>query len=391
MKRVFIFCFCFSLLACDDNKKIIPYLKKKKEVIVNFQKQNFITNINFLFVIDTSGSMDSFNKDLAEGLNLFLEPILNKYPYYNYHFAFTTMSPKSDYDLSNQPLHFESYFEECGYSENMRHKSSNIGNYLQYSYGFSKISDINTLLCVLKFNIKNLEGNSGTESYFNSVEYILDHSPQSLQKDFFGKDKILSLFFISDSWQGVDYSFQLNQKSHASQREIAAGITDKHIKNFERFFDIEKNLRTYAVVHSAEASDACGKGEGSGATADNYPFHLYDFLEKTQGVRFSICDKNWGNHLHKVSDNFLSTFSLTELFLDEFPLIESLELYFNDEKIPYDFKEGWFFDLETLSIQIGSQFNWSKYVAITGKELDESHLRILYHPMNLQILQKGKD
>lgn len=392
MRRIsFLIISCFIIItSCDDNKKIIPYLKDKKELTLSFLNQNFITNFGFLFIIDTSGSMSSLRLNLADKLNLYLEPILKKHPYYNYHFAFTTMSPKEGYDLDNKPLYLENFLDECGYSENIKFKNSNIGDYLQYSYNFSNKSDIENLLCVLKLNIKNIAGyDSGSESYFQSLDYILDNSDPTFKKSFFKRNKILNLFFISDSWHGVTYEKNLLRRTQDAGVQVAEDLANKYINKFRNFFDIQKNLRSYAVTHSAELSDNCDDSEGTGDTPNNYPFHVYKFVEKTNGLRLSICDESWGEKLGQVSDQFLSSFKLLEFFLDEFPKIDSIEVYFNDRKIPNDFEEGWFFDSEQLAIKIGSKFNWSYYISITEKELAESKLRILYHPMNLQIFQKG--
>ena len=66
-------------------------------------------------------------------------------------------------------------------------------------------------------------------------------------------------------------------------------------------------------------------------------------------------------------------------------------MYFNEIKIPNDFKEGWFFDLENLTIQLGSKFDWSYYEALSSKkDLSESELRVLYYPLNEGILQEEK-
>ena len=393
MRRIFFLIIsCFIITSCDDNKKIIPFLKDKKEIKLSFLNQSFITNINFLFIIDASGSMDSLNLNLANNLNLFLEPILKEYPYYNYHFAFTTMSPKSGYNLDTKPLYLKKSLDKCGYSENIKFKNSNVGDYLQYSYEFSKKSDIYKLLCVLNSNIQSIEGHdSGTESYFQSLDYILDNSDPTFKKSFFGKNKILNLFFISDSWMGVTYKNNLSNRVQDTNIQVAEDLGNKYINKFRKLFDIQKNLRSYAVIHSAELSDNCDQSESTGNTPNNYPFHVYKFIEKTNGLRLSICDKDWGEKLGQVSDQFLSSFKLSEFFLDEFPKIDSIELYFNDRKIPNDFEEGWFFDSEKLTIKIGSKFNWSHYISLTEKELSESELRILYHPMNLQILQKGSE
>ena len=393
MKRIFFLIIGFLIMSsCDDNKKITPYLKEKKELKLSILNEHFVTSISFIFIIDTSGSMNPFRKNLAENINLFLSPIFKKYPYYNYHFAFTTMTPENKYTIDNKPLYFENFLEECGYSKNMKLKTSNMGHYLQYSYNLSKELDMEKLFCVLNWNIIEIQGfDGGTESYFQSLDYILDKSDTNFNRDFFRQDKILTLFFISDSWHGVDYKSMLLNRIQDTIDKIAEDLADKYINKFKKFFDIQKNLRSYATVHSYELLDHCEDIEGSGEKANNYPFHVYKFIEKTNGLRLSICDERWGEKLGRISDSFLSSFKVSAFFLDEFPEKDTIEVYFNDIKIPYDPEEGWFFNPEKIAVQMGPKMNWSYYLSLDSKKSSQSEIKVLYHPLNLKILQEGSE
>ena len=393
MKRIFLLILTFIIItACDDNKKISLVLKPKKELKINFKNQDFINKVSFIFVIDISGSMEKFNNNLADNLNRVLSPILKKYPYYNYHFAFTTMYPRSILHADRKPFYSKLFLDECSDSKNIKLKQSNLGNYLEYSYNYLNELDIDTLLCVLNLNIRFINKEPKKvqeESFFQSIEYILGQSDVNIKKDFFNKDNILNLFFISDSWQGVGYIKELAKRPQDKKETVAKDLADKLIKKFKTFFDIETHLRSYAVVHSIETLDECTKAEGSGEEIDHYPFHLYQFIEQTNGLRLSICDDNWGEKLGQISNNFLSSVELPEIFLEDFPQIDTIELYFNQIKIPQDFEKGWFFNPEKLAIEIGPKFNWFYYLSQGAEQMSENKLRILYHPLNLQIFQEG--
>ena len=115
----------------------------------------------------------------------------------------------------------------------------------------------------------------------------------------------------------------------------------------------------------------------------------YQFIEQTNGLRLSIFDVNWSKKLELISNNFLSSIKLPEIFLEDFPKIDTIEIYFNQIKIPQDFEKGWFFNSEKLAIEIGSKFNWLYYLGQGEGQISKNQLRVLYHPLNLQIFQEG--
>ena len=389
MKKIFGLIFSFFIIAgCDDNKKVIPYLKEKKEVSA-FINESFVPDFSFLFIIDTSGSVTESEKEfLANNVSLFFQPIFEKYTYINYHIGFTTMSPK-DYYEDNLPLNATE--SKC---EGSNIKKSNIGTYLSYSHSQTEFNP-DTLNCLLKENIKNIEGGGDTERYFDSIDHILENLDNQFKKDFFGKDKFLTLFFISDhpKGEGGDYDKRSHGLTDNKDKEtIGEEISNEYIDKFKKVFDfsirnknIEQKLKVYgAIPDDREILDTnCVEGRG-------YPYHVYKFIEKTKGHRFSVCDEIWTDNIKKVSDDFLSSIKIQKILLDDIPKIDSLEVYVNEIEIPRDLKEGWFLDPETLSINLGSEFDWSYYLTKTFKNISETKITIRYYPLNPKILQEGK-
>ena len=380
MKKLFFLLF-FTLFSCEDSKKITPYLKAKKDFKFNLSLDGFISDINFLFVIDTSGSMSGFKDTLSKNVRLFLDPILKDYPYYNYNFAITSMTPYKEFNFTDKkPLYLNfPAIKECHADPLTFSRSSNMGSYLSYNHNhFDKVS-YQQLLCSISSSIQSADGfDGGAESFFQSIRYITEKADSQFRAKFFGPKKILVLFFISDAAEGVDYAqMQANKISNA--HNLIANKNFQHLKNI---MGAGENIRSYAVIVSEEKKDNCGEDGGN-----IYPLHAYSFIKLTKGLRISICDTAWGQQLTDVADDFLEILPTRALYLKEIPKEGTIEVFFNNIKVDEDINTGWSLDKEKQVINLGSQFDFSYYKSNSNKE-DEIIVR--YHPMNLNILQKSE-
>ena len=368
----------FLLCACYENNKITPYLKPLSFFETNFNQRNYLNQINFLFFIDDSGSMDKFKTTLAKNTDLFLKPIFSAYPYYNYNFAITTMSPNNYFERGGgRPrLYFNSRtLKECGLSESLETKS-NLGSYVSYNADFSKADSVQNILCFLQKNIQNVEGDGGIEPYFENLSYILKNADFQFKTDFFDQDGVLVLFYISDAWEeNGAYKSLL----YAKQPEPAVFLAEKAVSELQGALNRSINIRTYGVVTNHEKGDSCGEGSLS-----RHPFHFYEFVKRTQGLIISICDPNWGLELREVYKDFVSVFVARSFYLNEIPQIGSIEVFLNDIEVPNDFKKGWSLNLEKMSIDLGPELNLSYYKK--NRKGDEDKVLIRYHPLNIELL-----
>ena len=370
--------------GCDNNKKITPYLEPVHSVEWSFNQGNYLSKINFLFIIDTSPSMHIFNQTLANNAKNFLKPIFKKYPYYEYNFAITQMSPSTDFEKKNYiPLSFNpDLLNNCQLSGALR-KQSVLGSYISYRKGFSSESSIENLLCFLGDSIQYVKNRiSSIESYFQNLSYIFEKSDNVFKNDFFAQDAFLVLFFISDNWEGVEYKKLLTESRFRDPGFILAHQKIEELK--DQVKDIT-NVRTYGVVLDYEKSDECG-GESGGKNPSYYPFHFYEFVKKTKGLIVSLCDPNWGQQLEEVYKDFVSAFPENSFALDKVPDLDSIEVFLNGIKLPNDAKTGWILNLEKLSISLGSDLDLSYYQRNKAKA-EDNKLLIRYKPLNLDILR----
>ena len=223
-----------------------------------------------------------------------------------------------------------------------------MGSYLHYSIKDLMGFNYEDLICVISHNMTHISGDS-QEPFFDSLFHIIKKSDQKFKKDFFGKDKLLVLFFISDQWGWYDkeYSNQIKPGFSVQQiKDIADHFSEGTLRLLQSVVDRE-NVRTYAVVFNVDdhhrRAEICGKYEyfekglgddGTGRTIENYPYHLYSLIKKTGGFRASICKTDWGKRLANVFDDLKTSFAPRFFNLDDVPKLDTIEIFLNGKKNP---------------------------------------------------------
>ena len=383
--------FILFIFSCDSHDKLTAYLKPVKEIELTMKKDNF-QDISFLFVIDTSVSMNDKQAILSDNIKLFLEPVFANYPYYNYNFSITTTTPSKKFSREHKPL-FLTNNTPCNMfdlSVFVRH-ARNIGSYLRYTAEDLKKFSHEQLVCILSHNIASAEGfDEDEESYFQSISYIIERADSRFKSDFFGDDKLLVLFFLSDAHLGVDFRVRFTKEEEA----------DKHIAQ-ERLSLIQsvmggttQNIHAYAVTIDDKRQDTCGEdyNERGSFPKNEFPFHLYRFIEMVDGFRTSICEKFWGQKLTVVFDDLKQFLYPRVFFLNEVPKLDTVEVFLNGQKLPKSIVSGWSFNPENLSINISSDLNFvSDIMDDRGTPIKDPIVTIRYNPVNIEILRENKD
>lgn len=376
----------FSLLACNNkNEKLTAFLKPFKEIAVKLKDFDRFHEISFLFIIDTSGSMDPMNEILSGNLG-FLRTIFEKYPYYDYNFAFTTMSPKIHFK-DKSVLFVDETSNPCRWSASDFTAYTEMGPYLRYSFNQGLNIQPDDFVCFISHNIINIKGHNGTEPFFQSLSLLLHGAEGEFKSRFFSQESFLILFFISDAFGQDDTG------GYASVQEDYEGGAELFAEDMWQLLRIVrgggKHVRSYAVVPDNRSKDQCG-GEGAGSTPAKYPFHLYQFIERTGGLRVSLCDSSWGDKLQNIYTDLSQSFFSRNIHLNEVPRVDTMEVFFNGQKVPKDNQTGWFFRPTEPSIGLGNGFNILFYPP--GQEMEngerESEFTIRYHPVNIELLRK---
>ena len=396
MKKLFIFSFMvFILSSCDNHEKLTAYFGPVKELQFPISVRKSITDINFLFFIDASSSMDEERENLSQNIKLLFEPVFKDYSHYNYNFAFTSLSPLSYIRrLKKQAIFVEADKESaCEVGSLKFSRKVNIGDYLSYSSQDLGKYMAEDLICVISHNIMEIDGDNSNEPFFDSFNYIITESDLTFKTAFFGKNKILILFFISDAHGKDDKRYKRLLALMDSVDKASDVFAREQLQLLENISDkLSANVRSYAVVVDDRRADECGEAVGSpgssGSSFDlSYPFHLYKFVERTNGLRFSICEDSWSQKLTRVFEDLRYTLRSDIWYINEFPKMDSIEVSLNNKKIPNDPKKGWFFDPFKLSLEIGPDFDFVSYIDKDHQYLDQK-ITVRYNPINIELLKE---
>lgn len=408
MNKLFLsLSFLFFLLSCGENHtKLTSYLQPTREQKFKTKELDLIQSISFLFIIDTSGSMAKHQKTLSKNISLFLEPLFLNYPYYNYTFSVTTTSPLDFINRAQgQSIFVDKSYECGGILSSQFSYDTNIGSYLYYSSKDLRKNKSEDLVCLLSHNITSISGALGREPFFDTLSYIIKQSDENFKSRFFGEDKFLILFFLSDAWGSDDKSYIENLKDGNNVFTASKKFSDEQIKQIQSVMGAGDNIRSYAVVHDDRRKDKCSPAEDSGEPFRNivptqitdivkqileiynYPYHLYRFLQDTGGLRVSICDEEWGKQLVDVFDHLKYVFPSVTLYLDAIPKTETIEVFFNNKKVLEDFKTGWSYNPENLSIRLSANIDYFSYKEELNRDQNDE-ITIRYNPINIELLNK---
>ena len=318
---------------------------------------------------------------MADNITLFLEPLLDNYPHYNYNFAVTSAGIKEN-QLPFLFVDAQFIESECSISPSLLTRNSQLGPYFSYE-GSSQISR-SDLTCALSKNIEH-KRNLGSENFFKPIQYIVEKADQKFKSAFFGKEKILILFFISDA-AGEEYIKRIAGKDPSA---TARSMIDEVLKQLKKFKVKERNLRAYAVIPPKQRNFGCNLDDTTRAAGYIAPVHVHSLVEKMEGVSLSICDTAWGKYLTDVSDNLLQSIPSKTVYIEEVPKIETIEVFFNNKKVPENPDTGWSVEIEKLAIHFGPNFDLS-YYKTDSKFNSADDVLVRYQPMNLDILQNSE-
>ena len=390
--RIYIFLISFILFlnSCNDSQKIVPYLMPKEEFLFNLSQGDILNGINFLFIVDDSGSMANEKIKLATNITKVLEPVFKSYPNYNYNFFLTSMGVQGGPLLLNRDW----VTNRCFTNENLPSDlitKNKFGDYISYRGQISK----QELSCAVSENIQSSRS-GGLEYFFHPIESIIKIAQQNpiFKSSLFDKDKFLILFFISDAGGGK-YKRQVDllQADIIQQQAIGDEMSNQLISKLNTLRQSFKNIRSYAVIPPLKKPTSYCSLDDSVKAAYNMaylaPHHVYSLIKKTEGRGISICDNNWGNKLTDISENLLLALSKHRLYLEKIPQLGTIEVLFNNRKVEPDINTGWYLDKESLSINFGPDFDFS-YYRFNYDSYKKDKVIIKYHPLNLEILQNSK-
>lgn len=410
-QKLFFIFICLLLNACTETPKIHSLLNPSQEFIVEEGNTLPIEDVNFLFVIDSSGSMSNFQDSLISNLPIFLS-VLEEFPYYNYSFKVVSMEPTSyrasssgpaSYNSSYKPsfssagpFHHEN-FNSCGF-EDSKHteqfvkssQDSTIGHYFYFTKEHFNKFDFKKIKCIIETALKQpgATSTSGEEYYFSFLDSMISSSlsrgVQEFKEHFFSDRSLSVIIFISDA-VGDDKIPLINAKTDAdSIKKSFQAYAQQHLDDLLTYKNNNTHLiKVYGAI-PALGDEGNNKIDTRGLRQQGVelPWHALSLIEQTGGKAFSIFTKNWGKNLQVIAQDLKVALRYEYFHLKEVPDPSTIEVFFNDHLIPQG-SNGWNYDVEQVAISI-TNFNPLLYY----EKGASNQLIIRYHPINQNILRE---
>jgi hypothetical protein len=270
----------------------------------------FDPQVDILFVVDDSGSMQTHQTNLIRNIDRFLN-------------AFTTRA-NIDYHIGviNSSLDYWSGANCCG-----------------QLLGTPNFVERNTpdLIQVLSRSLRVGTSGSATEKFFDPVKAALtDPLLTGLNAGFYRPNAHLAIVFITDA------------EDQGKQEAL----------EFFTFLEGLKGRKEKFIAYGVVVPSNVGNCERDDSST---PDRIEDFLGMMPNAGknvFSLCDPQFGDRIAGIADD-LVRFIGNVIFLSRPPIVETIEVSFGTQVIPRDYKKGWVFDPARNALVLGDEIQWS--------------------------------
>lgn len=306
------------LSACSPKSSslYLPAVQKMDQQVEDPNAVYFDPQVDILFVVDSSGSMQTHQSNLISNIDLFINAFLkNSILDYNVGVVTTDMCTKST----------EKY---CG-------------GELVASGGlpFVNRKTVNAS-AILRTNLKVGINGSGTEMMFDPIYAALTRHLNVANKDFYRPNATLVTIFVTDA---EDQSDRMNAGS---------------LKNFllQMKNNDAKKIISLGVLVPSSVND-CLRDDGT------KPFEIETFLSffplsnQTSNI-LSLCSKTYGSELSKMANTIVDQIGHV-IYLNRAPIMSSLRVTYGQINLPSDYKKGWSFDAKRNAIILGEEIDWT--------------------------------
>lgn len=282
-------------------------LDLKKQGSKDLKGVSFNPAVDILFIIDDSGSMTTFQNELATNAELFIEQFF-KTKFIDYHIGVTTST-------IDRPI-FGGGAAPYGGMLNQ------VGGY-RYVDRNTPASDE-----ILKQMMDVGTSGSGTEEFFSiHVEALSPGNLSTANLGFYRDDAQLAIFVLTDTEDQSDYT---------------------HFGAYDFLVDLkggdEKKLHYIAAVIKKSVSGCDGEN------MEPRKLEAMAALHKNRGYTFDICKDDYGKDMAQVAANIVK--SVSAIPLEEVPSIPTIKVTYGDQVIPNDTEAGWYYDADENSIYI---------------------------------------
>lgn len=309
-----------TLLGCqaEPGAKNIPFEPKKKTE----KKLNdvvFNPNLDILFIIDDSISMDKYQRKVAENAKLFVDRFFAT-KFINYHIGVTTSS-LSDF------------------------QSKADGGKLRLVEGYRYVDrstpgGAGILREMMDVGVRG----STTEQFFSiHMEALSPQLQNGVNQGFYREDSNLAIFVITDS---------------EDQSRIPPSVAFDFLTTLKN--GQKEKLFYYAAIVEDPNSN-CRRDDG-----DRGLIREMVRLHAPNSALFDICADDYGAEMAQVADDLVT--SVSRIYLDQLPDVTTLKVTYGDFVIPNDAETGWVYSAEENAIYLSPSIEFT--------ELEKADLKI---------------
>lgn len=301
-----------SFSSCQNSSpKLVPDVPAgKANQKVDLGKEGLVTQLDVLFVVDDSGSMDPHQHNLSSNIDLFTQEF-TKSAFVDYHVGVITSSVGSRAD--------------CG----------NVGcnGLLVGSPNWIERSTPNAIAELQKNFIVGTSGNYIERFYQPLMMALQPPAVDKQNKGFYRPRAHLAVIFVTDS---DDQSENVSSDDFYDFLFKLKGRTDK--------------FSVYAA-YIPTASVGCSR------SSEPEPNKLEKLFAKTGAVTVGLCDPQFGKKLAEVGKDLFRRIA-RKMYLNRRPLEGSIKVIYGNIELPRDLNKGWTYDPSSNSINFGEQVDW---------------------------------
>ncbi len=308
--------------------------------------------VDFLWVIDNSGSMNTSQTKLADYFGKFIE----RFQTYNYDFHIGVIATDA----------YKFYFDDNANWAKLRD-----GAGTTHSGIFVIDPTTPNLIPTFQKNVKQGIKGSGDERAFQSFEAALDPVLGiNTDSGFRRADAYLSIIIVSDE---DDFS----QTDPPGTMTSTENYEDPRLFNIAHYVDFLDRttgsypaLRSYSVSAIAILDDVCRVSLSSGARKISQRY--IEMVEATGGTKASICS-DFSESLSFLSDKILELTSVFKLNRD--PIVSSIKVFVDEHEVVNDATNGWTYD------SVGNQVIFHG----TAIPANGAGVRVAYDPTSVKL------
>lgn len=289
----------------------------------------FQSDVDILFIIDDSGSMQSHQQRLVDNFSLFTEQLI-KAQYIDFRVGVISSSPGDSFS-----------------------RGQLVDGNLKVTNGRNFISkNTPNLANILSQHLLLGDSGSGTEIFFDNIMKTFSQQKLSNQnKGFYRSNGQLALFFLTDTFDQGTAS----------------------VNAMERFL-LSLKAGDRGRVHVAgalvlEESPVCRR-DGT-----NRPSKMIELINRfDRNNVFSLCSSNFGQELARVAETIVKGASVIRLN-KKIPSSFSIRLVYGSQEIPNDPLKGWTYNPDENLIYLGPDL-------VLEDEGEGLQVRVLLNPVD---------